>query len=88
MPGNGVGDRVHNFFAQDNLPQGLRSQDGNWPLNDNLWAGNQKQFGVSDSSPRNYNPQQGNKFGYYFPGFYVTRSFLVNFEAIIFSISF
>ncbi|KAJ9568166.1 hypothetical protein OSB04_004132 [Centaurea solstitialis] len=60
MPGNGVGDRVHNFFAQDNLPQGPRSQvgDGNWSLNDNLWAGGQKQFGVSDSSPRNYNPQQ------------------------------
>ncbi|KAL8198135.1 hypothetical protein R6Q57_030045 [Mikania cordata] len=58
MPGNGVGDRVHNFFAQENLPQGLRSQDGNWPLIDNLRAGNQKQFGVSDSSPRNYNPQQ------------------------------
>ncbi|KAK9075484.1 hypothetical protein SSX86_003808 [Deinandra increscens subsp. villosa] len=58
MPGNGVGDRVHNFFAQENLPQGLRSQDGNWSLSDNLWGGNQKQFGVSDSSPRNYDPQQ------------------------------
>ncbi|KAI7741206.1 hypothetical protein M8C21_026495, partial [Ambrosia artemisiifolia] len=58
MPGNGVGDRVHNFFAQENLPQGLRSQDENWSLNDNLWVGNQKQFGVSDSSPRNYNAQQ------------------------------
>lgn len=57
MPGNGVGDRVHNFFAQDNLSQGPRG-DGNWPLNDNLWVGNQKQFGVSDSSPRNFNPQQ------------------------------
>ncbi|XP_076954010.1 uncharacterized protein LOC143628259 [Bidens hawaiensis] len=54
MPGNGVGDRVHNFFAQENL----RSQDENWSLDDNLWVGNQKQFGVSDSSPRNYNPQQ------------------------------
>ncbi|KAI3686542.1 hypothetical protein L1987_80221 [Smallanthus sonchifolius] len=58
MPGNGVGDRVHNFFAQENLPQGLRSQDGNWPINDNLWLGNQKQFAVSDSSSRNYNSQQ------------------------------
>ncbi|KAI7729059.1 hypothetical protein M8C21_004326 [Ambrosia artemisiifolia] len=58
MPGNGVGDRVHNFFAQENVPQGLRPQDGNWPINDNLWVGNQKQFGVSDSSPRNYSPQQ------------------------------
>lgn len=59
MPGNGVGDRVHNFFAQENLSQGLRSQDGNWPVNDNLgWVGNQKQFGASDSSSRNYNPQQ------------------------------
>ncbi|KAM0018949.1 hypothetical protein Hdeb2414_s0026g00679871 [Helianthus debilis subsp. tardiflorus] len=54
MPGNGVGDRVHNFFAQENL----RSQDGNWSINDNLWVGNQKQFGVSDSSPGNYNSQQ------------------------------
>ncbi|KAK1407347.1 hypothetical protein QVD17_38961 [Tagetes erecta] len=58
MPGNGVGDRVHNFFAQENLPQGLRSQDGNWTINDNLWVGNQKQFGVTDSSPRNYNSQE------------------------------
>ncbi|XP_076903709.1 uncharacterized protein LOC143558833 [Bidens hawaiensis] len=49
MPGNGVGDRVHNFFAQENLPQGLRSQDGNLPINDNLWGGYQKQFGVSNS---------------------------------------
>ncbi|XP_076938642.1 uncharacterized protein LOC143606917 isoform X1 [Bidens hawaiensis] len=54
MPGNGVGDRVHNFFAQENL----RSQDENWSLDDNLWVGNQKQFGVSDTIPRNYNPQQ------------------------------
>ncbi|KAK9080407.1 hypothetical protein SSX86_000165 [Deinandra increscens subsp. villosa] len=58
MPGNGVGDKVHNFFAQENLSQGLRSQDENWPINDNLWVGNQKQFGASDSSPRNYNSQQ------------------------------
>ncbi|XP_076905139.1 uncharacterized protein LOC143560807 [Bidens hawaiensis] len=49
MPGNGVGDRVHNFFAQENLPQGLRSQDGNLSINDNLWGGYQKQFGVSNS---------------------------------------
>ncbi|XP_024976161.1 uncharacterized protein LOC112514072 isoform X1 [Cynara cardunculus var. scolymus] len=60
MPGNGVGDRVHNFFAQDNLSQVPRSRvgDGNWSLNDNLWVGSQKQFGGSDSNPRNYNPQQ------------------------------
>ncbi|KAL8244145.1 hypothetical protein R6Q59_010403 [Mikania micrantha] len=58
MPGNGVGDRVHNFFAQENLPQGLRSQDGNWPINDNLWVSNQKQIGVSDPSARNYISQQ------------------------------
>ncbi|KAK1435849.1 hypothetical protein QVD17_01620 [Tagetes erecta] len=58
MPGNGVGDRVHNFFAQENLPQGLRSQDGNWPLNESLWSGNQKQFGVSDPGPRNHISQE------------------------------
>lgn len=62
MPGNEVGDRVHNFFAQDNLPQGQHHSqvgEGSWPvLNNNFWAGSQKQIGVSSSSPRDYTSVQ------------------------------
>lgn len=65
MPGNEVGDRVHNFFAQENLSQGQHSQslDGNWPvLNNNLWAGNQRPAGVLSSNAKNYIiPQPGSK---------------------------
>ncbi|XP_050376102.1 uncharacterized protein LOC126793583 isoform X2 [Argentina anserina] len=56
MPGNEVGDRVHNFFGQENLSQGQRhpqATDGNWPgLSNNLWVGNQQQVGspVNSSS--------------------------------------
>ena len=63
MPGNEVGDRVHNFFGQDNLSQGQhhsQAVDGNWPgLNNNLWVGNQRQIGtLSASNPKNYSVQQ------------------------------
>ena len=61
MPGNEVGDRVHNFFGQENLPQGQhRSQnvDGNWPgLSNNLWG--QRQIGPPFiSNLKNYGVQQ------------------------------
>ncbi|CAH9120933.1 unnamed protein product [Cuscuta epithymum] len=50
MPGNGVGERVHNFFAQDTLSQGQHQSevlDQNLPaLSNNLWAGNQGSVGV------------------------------------------
>lgn len=62
MPGNEVGDRVHNFFAQDNLSQGQNQSqvvEGNWPvLNNNLWVGNQRQIGVQSSNQKNYTPHQ------------------------------
>ncbi|KAL3513076.1 hypothetical protein ACH5RR_025793 [Cinchona calisaya] len=62
MPGNGVGDRVHNFFAQDNLSQGQhhsQALDRNWPvLSNNLWPGSQRQVGLISSSTKNYNLQQ------------------------------
>lgn len=63
MPGNEVGDRVHNFFGQDNLSQGQhhsQAVDGNWPgLNNNLWVGNQRQIGtLPTSNPKNYSVQQ------------------------------
>ncbi|XP_027363907.1 uncharacterized protein LOC113871183 isoform X2 [Abrus precatorius] len=63
MPGNEVGDRVHNFFGQENLSQGqYHSQvvDGNWPgLGNNLWAGNQRPTGVPFiSNLKNFNQQQ------------------------------
>lgn len=62
MPGNEVGDRVHNFFAQENLSQGQhnsQSLDGNWPLlNNNLWAGSQRPAGVLSSNAKNFSLQQ------------------------------
>lgn len=50
MPGNEVGDRIHNFFGQENLNQGQHHSqvvDGTWPgLNNNLWVGSQRQIGA------------------------------------------
>lgn len=50
MPGNEVGERIHNFFGQDNLNQGQHQSqvvDGTWSgLNNNLWVGSQRQIGV------------------------------------------
>lgn len=50
MPGNEVGDRIHNFFGQENLSQGQHHSqvvDGTWPgLNNNLWVGSQRQIGA------------------------------------------
>ncbi|KAG5148937.1 hypothetical protein AAZX31_06G191900 [Glycine max] len=63
MPGNEVGDRVHNFFGQENLSQGQyhsQTVDGNWPgLSNNLWAGSQRSTGVPFiSNLKNFNQQQ------------------------------
>ncbi|KAL3024889.1 hypothetical protein AAZX31_04G149400 [Glycine max] len=63
MPGNEVGDRVHNFFGQENLSQGQyhsQAVDGNWPgLSNNLWAGSQRSTGVPFiSNLKNFNQQQ------------------------------
>lgn len=63
MPGNEVGDRVHNFFGQENLSPGQhhsQSIEANWQgLNDNLWVGGQRQIGGPFiSSLKNYNLQQ------------------------------
>lgn len=69
MPGNEVGDRVHNFFGQENLSQGQHHSQaghGNWHgLNNNPLVGNQRQFSASSISDlKNYNVQQSgiNKF--------------------------
>lgn len=63
MPGNEVGDRVHNFFEQQNLSQGLHHSqvvDGNWPVpSNNQWVGNQRQInGPLSTYPKNYHSQQ------------------------------
>ncbi|XP_052174842.1 uncharacterized protein LOC127789850 [Diospyros lotus] len=61
MPGNEVGDRVHNFFAQENLSQGQQDSqvDGTWPvLGNNLWPGSQRHIGLPNSVLKNYNLQQ------------------------------
>ncbi|XP_044476428.1 uncharacterized protein LOC123203983 isoform X2 [Mangifera indica] len=63
MPGNEVGDRIHNFFGQDNLSQGQHHSqviDGSWSgLNNNLWVGGQRQIGAPlISNLKNYSVQQ------------------------------
>ncbi|GFZ03518.1 hypothetical protein Acr_16g0001420 [Actinidia rufa] len=61
MPGNEVGDKVHNFFALDNLSQGQHHSqvvDGNWPGGNNPWAGSQAHMGLPASNSKNYNLQQ------------------------------
>ena len=50
MPGNEVGDRIHNFFGQENLSQGQHHPEvveGAWPgLGNNQWVGSQRQIGT------------------------------------------
>ncbi|KAJ9163539.1 hypothetical protein P3X46_023194 [Hevea brasiliensis] len=63
MPGNEVGDRIHNFFGQENLSQGQHHSevvDGAWPaLGNNLWAGSQRQIGTPFiSNLKNHSVQQ------------------------------
>ncbi|XP_075490047.1 LOW QUALITY PROTEIN: uncharacterized protein LOC142528774 [Primulina tabacum] len=61
MPGNEFGDRVHNFFAQDNTfqvqPESL-VVEGNWPvLSNNFWIGSQRQAEALHSNNKTYNIQ-------------------------------
>ncbi|KAL2482381.1 uncharacterized protein Fot_43825 [Forsythia ovata] len=59
MPGNELGDKVHNFFAQNNLSQEQHHSqvvEGDWPaLHSNFWEGSQRQIDVVDSNTKNYN---------------------------------
>ncbi|KAG6410254.1 hypothetical protein SASPL_128307 [Salvia splendens] len=61
MPGNELGDRVHNFFAQDNSSQGQHQThglEGNWPVpNNNFWVGSPRPVGVVNSSTKSYSGQ-------------------------------
>nr|GMC52607.1 uncharacterized protein LOC109149591 isoform X1 [Ipomoea batatas] len=63
MPGNEVGDRLHNFFAQENFSQGQHQAqvlDGNWPAlnnNNNLLNENPRPIGLLGSNPKSYNLQ-------------------------------
>ncbi|MBA0552363.1 hypothetical protein Golob_023182, partial [Gossypium lobatum] len=49
MPGNEVGDRIHNFLGGESLSQGQHHSqvfDGTWSgLNNNQWVGSQRQVG-------------------------------------------
>lgn len=62
MPGNEVGDRVHNFFDQGSLSQDQHHTQvaSNWPLfNNNIWSGSERQIGgVVNSGSENYSAQQ------------------------------
>ncbi|KAL1553443.1 hypothetical protein AAHA92_14120 [Salvia divinorum] len=61
MPGNELGDRVHNFFAQDNSSQGQHQThglEGNWPVpNNNFWVGSPRPVDVVNSSTKSYSGQ-------------------------------
>ncbi|XP_038894710.1 uncharacterized protein LOC120083170 [Benincasa hispida] len=68
MPGNEVGDRVHNFFGQENLYQGQhqsQAADGSWAgLNNNLWVRNQREINSPFiSNLKNYNAHQPDSGG-------------------------
>ncbi|XAR65525.1 hypothetical protein NMG60_11009674 [Bertholletia excelsa] len=61
MPGNEVGDRVHNFFAQDLSQSQHNSQgvEGSWPVvENNPWAASQRHIGLPNPNLKNYNIQQ------------------------------
>ncbi|XP_073128804.1 uncharacterized protein [Henckelia pumila] len=78
MPGNEFGDRVHNFFAQDNTFQGQpESQvvEGNWPvLSNNFWVGSQRQADALHSNNKTYNlPDPDNDRGQGSYPFHVTQ---------------
>ncbi|XP_047332378.1 uncharacterized protein LOC124935973 isoform X2 [Impatiens glandulifera] len=60
MTGNEVGDRAHNFFAQDASPgqQPSRAVDGSWTMfGNNMWPENQR-HGVPIPNSKNYNVGQ------------------------------
>lgn len=88
MPGNEVGDRVHNFFDQGSLSQDQRHTQlvaGNWPVyNNNVWSANDRQTGGPvNSGSENYSAQQsdiergqGNQFSLSSHGLNFTRSSL------------
>ena len=49
MPGNEVGNRIHNFLGQESLSPGQHQSqaiDGTWPgLSNDLWVGSRRQIG-------------------------------------------
>lgn len=63
MPGNKIGDRVHNFFEQEHLSPGQRHSqiaDVNWVGgNNNRWDISQRQYDNALSFKiKDYSPQQ------------------------------
>ncbi|XP_039037767.1 uncharacterized protein LOC120175137 isoform X2 [Hibiscus syriacus] len=63
MPGNEVGDRIHNFLGQEGLSQGQHHSpylDTSWPgLSNNIWVGGQRQVGGPlVSSLKNFSAHQ------------------------------
>ncbi|CAI9787230.1 unnamed protein product [Fraxinus pennsylvanica] len=62
MPGNELGDKVHNFFAQNNLSQEQHCSqvvEGNWP--EVNWEGREGQIDVVNSNTQNYNLQNSDR---------------------------
>ncbi|PPD88183.1 hypothetical protein GOBAR_DD14887 [Gossypium barbadense] len=62
MPGNEVGDSIHNFLGQESLSLGQHHSqliDSTWPgLSNNLWVESQRQVGPLVSSVKNLSVHQ------------------------------
>ncbi|XAR63791.1 hypothetical protein NMG60_11023875 [Bertholletia excelsa] len=64
MPGNEVGEGVHNFTQESLSPSQFHSQlvDRSWPvLGNNQRAGDQRYIGLPSSNSKNYNRQQSER---------------------------
>lgn len=63
MPGNEVGDRVHNFFGQEHVSQGQHHSqiaNGNWAsVNNNFLVGNQRHYDALSSKTKDCPLQSG-----------------------------
>ncbi|PWA52545.1 hypothetical protein CTI12_AA446230 [Artemisia annua] len=60
MPGNEVGDKIHNFYSQENLFQGqhLHPVGANWDSDNSLWVNGQRQIGPLGSNAKPYVHEQ------------------------------
>nr|GEY81573.1 hypothetical protein [Tanacetum cinerariifolium] len=56
MPGNEVGDKIHNFYSQEKLFQGqhLHPVGANWVSDNSLWVNSQRQSGPLGSNAKPY----------------------------------
>ena len=60
MPGNEVGDKIHNLYSQENLFQGqhLHPVGANWASDKSLCVNSQIQIGPLGSNAKPYDHEQ------------------------------